>query len=95
MSKARLAMGNTLIWHCPGCGGGHGVPVRSVEGWGWNESLDNPTLTPSILTYAHETSPPFRPQPRCHCFVRDGKIQFLDDCGHALAGQTVEMEEDA
>ncbi len=28
---------------------------------------------------------------RCHSFVRDGAIQFLDDCSHALAGQTVDL----
>lgn len=27
----------------------------------------------------------------CHCFVTDGQIQFLGDCTHALAGQTVPM----
>lgn len=25
----------------------------------------------------------------CHSFVRDGQIQFLGDCTHELAGQTV------
>lgn len=30
---------------------------------------------------------------RCHSFVRDGRIQFLDDCTHALAGQTVDLPE--
>lgn len=29
----------------------------------------------------------------CHSFVTDGKIQFLGDCTHALAGQTVELPE--
>jgi hypothetical protein len=29
----------------------------------------------------------------CHSFVRGGKIQFLSDCTHALAGQTVELPE--
>ncbi len=29
----------------------------------------------------------------CHSFVRDGKIQFLSDCTHELAGQTVELPE--
>lgn len=28
---------------------------------------------------------------RCHSFVRDGKIQFLTDSTHALAGQTVAL----
>lgn len=27
----------------------------------------------------------------CHSFVTDGKIQFLGDCTHALAGQTVAL----
>lgn len=30
---------------------------------------------------------------RCHSFVRDGKIEFLSDCSHALAGQTTELLE--
>ena len=30
---------------------------------------------------------------RCHSFVREGKIQFLNDCSHALAGQTVDLPE--
>jgi hypothetical protein len=29
----------------------------------------------------------------CHSFVTDGKIQFLSDCTHSLAGQTVELPE--
>jgi hypothetical protein len=28
---------------------------------------------------------------RCHSFVTDGRIQFLSDCTHALAGQTVDL----
>lgn len=27
----------------------------------------------------------------CHSFIRDGYIQFLGDCTHELAGQTVPM----
>lgn len=29
----------------------------------------------------------------CHSFVRGGRIEFLSDCTHALAGQTVELPE--
>lgn len=29
----------------------------------------------------------------CHSFVTNGMIQFLSDCTHALAGQTVELPE--
>lgn len=29
----------------------------------------------------------------CHSFVTDGRIQFLGDCTHELAGQTVDLPE--
>ena len=29
----------------------------------------------------------------CHSFVTDGRIQFLGDCTHALAGQTVDLQD--
>ena len=29
----------------------------------------------------------------CHSFVTNGQIQFLDDCTHALRGQTVPLPE--
>ena len=29
----------------------------------------------------------------CHSFVKEGKIQFLNDCTHKLKGQTVELED--
>jgi len=29
----------------------------------------------------------------CHSFIKDGMIQFLNDCTHKLAGQTVEIPE--
>ena len=28
---------------------------------------------------------------RCHSFIRDGKIQYLNDCTHEFAGKTVEL----
>ena len=27
----------------------------------------------------------------CHSFIREGRIQFLNDCTHKLAGQTVDL----
>ena len=27
----------------------------------------------------------------CHSFIREGKMQFLSDCTHKFAGQTVEL----
>lgn len=31
----------------------------------------------------------------CHSFIKDGKIEFLSDCTHEMAGQTVEMLNDS
>jgi hypothetical protein len=28
----------------------------------------------------------------CHSFVTDGKIQYLSDCTHELAGQTIDLK---
>lgn len=28
---------------------------------------------------------------RCHSYITEGKIQFLSDCSHELAGQTVDL----
>ena len=28
----------------------------------------------------------------CHSYVKEGKIIYLGDCTHALAGQTIPME---
>lgn len=28
----------------------------------------------------------------CHSFITDGKIQYLSDCTHELAGQTIELQ---
>ena len=67
----------------------HGNP------WGFNGSLDFPTFTPSVLSQWDEWQGEGVPAKRhvCHSFVRDGRIQFLGDCTHALKGQTVDLPE--
>jgi len=40
---------------------------------------------------AHPDDPaPFKCN-QCHSFIREGMIEFLGDCSHALAGKTVEL----
>ncbi|WMW64400.1 DUF6527 family protein [Nitratidesulfovibrio liaohensis] len=83
---------------CPGCQTHHIITVRSdIPAWSWNGDGDYPTFSPSILV-RHEAKPDagegfeeWRKERVCHCFVRDGRIQFLSDCTHHLAGQTVEL----
>lgn len=91
MAKFGLLEENFVLWHCPGCKGGHGVPVnghRTGRNWEWNGSLDSPTLMPSVLVNVGGLNPT---EPICHVYISDGKIQFLGDCTHELAGQTVEI----
>ena len=69
------------MFHCPGCQHAHVCDKR----WTFNGDMDKPTFTPSLLNRTDKT--------RCHLFVTDGKIRFLNDCTHQLAGQTVDLPE--
>lgn len=77
-----------VAFHCPGCEGGHAIPVTGIRAWKWNGSLEKPTLAPSLLVNVGGANPT---QPICHSFVTDGKIAFLSDCTHKLVGQTTEV----
>lgn len=81
-----------LTWYCPGCKSNHGVPVPPhPQAWEWNGSLEAPTLSPSILIdYRGRPDKPAT----CHCFVRNGRIEFLGDCSHDHAGKTFEMRDE-
>jgi len=79
--------GVLYVFHCPGCDCSHPFEVNCLGGggWTWNGSFEKPTFSPSLVVN------PDRPKFRCHSFVTDGRIRFLSDCHHALAGQTVEL----
>ena len=79
--------GAFLFW-CPGCECGHAFYTRPCEPggpvWSFNNDMNSPTFSPSLLNKY--------PDGRvCHLFLRSGHIQFLGDCFHRLAGQTVDM----
>jgi hypothetical protein len=78
-------------FHCPGCQGTHWIRVNSTEAPSWTleGGLDRPTVSPSILVRWDEGED--HKQHVCHSFIRDGQIQYLSDCTHALAGQTVDL----
>jgi len=94
------ASGCLSFW-CPGCGVSHSIRHGAGPGprWGWNGDVERPTFTPSVLVRTgRAVDPDFVPMEGdppevCHTFVTDGKIQFLGDCTHALAGQTVPLAE--
>ena len=98
-NKLRSVQDGGLMFMCPGCGEMHKVMVGEGSGprWGYNGNPEAPTFTPSILVTWNEPSEvpeefddESKDVPKvCHSFVTDGRIQFLSDCTHALAGQTV------
>lgn len=82
--------GQYSFW-CPGCQCTHYVWTKN-EGyphpvWGFNGGTEKPTITPSIkVEYPTEDQVEI-----CHSFIRDGRIEYLSDCTHSLAGKTVDM----
>lgn len=106
-----------LYFYCPGCKGPHAVNTDPNHLWQFNDDVDKPTLTPSVLVSGRDFTVKgqadydawyasgcpknedgslhqFESAPTvCHSFITDGHIQFLSDCTHDLAGQTVEVPE--
>jgi len=71
---------------CPACRYPHLFDAR----WKFNEDVDRPTFTPSMLVNGEL----YKQDPnliRCHSFVTEGRIQFLSDSNHSMAGQTVDL----
>lgn len=83
-----------FIFNCLGCKCDHFVNTNPEFGtcWEWNGSLEKPTVSPSILVGANLAilDGSYKVK-RCHSFIRDGKIQYLNDCDHELAGKTIEL----
>lgn len=75
-----------LFW-CPGCEMVHNLDER----WTVTGTPENPTVKPSYLQGGSRTD--LSAIPRCHLFISDGHLQYLSDCSHAMAGQTVPMPE--
>jgi P2-related tail formation protein len=95
----RAGKGTWKFW-CPGCNGAHMVSDA------WQVNTDTATITPSVLVYSSKhlidhdlvgealtALENTTTSPRCHSFVTNGQIQFLGDSEHALAGQTVELQD--
>lgn len=95
--------GSTVEFWCPGCDERHAIRT-GPNGWTWNSDSVLPTFSPSVLVEPHDTLinedldlPELVAEenrtttPRCHSFVTNGRIEFLSDSTHALAGQTVDL----
>lgn len=95
----RTVEGGRLMFWCPGCDEAHVVGPS----WSFNGDYDRPTFSPSIKVTGKRRitddeyerimagEKPDIPDMCCHSFVRDGQIEFLGDCTHALAGKIVAL----
>ena len=100
-TKLRSVEGGGIMFRCPGCNSSHRISVGEGPGprWGYNGNPGAPTFTPSVLvTWTEPSDDPAEfddvakdKQLVCHSYITDGRIQFLSDCTHALAGQTVDL----
>ena len=91
-------------FRCPGCGDTHTVSDNWTFNGDYEKPTFSPSILVRCGHYSQyydgkncwcnfsERYPgeeaPFKCS-RCHSYVTDGKIQFLSDCTHELAGQTV------
>jgi hypothetical protein len=67
------------------------VLVRGVRIEGGDAELDRIIETYKLPEDRERMLADKRINTVCHSFVTDGRIQFLGDCTHALAGQTVDL----
>lgn len=100
--------GCDFVFWCPGCQEHHGIWTKKRNHlgavWSFNGDMQKPTFDPSLLIRGKRPITPEEykaimagaqveiPDLVCHSFIRNGQIQFLSDCTHALAGKTVPME---
>lgn len=104
LRSIRYPEGRGIAFWCPGCDAPVALPVEGPRGWQWDGDVERPTLAPSVLRtgiarmtdeqhkqYLATGALPPRVPTRCHLFLRAGRIEFLSDCSHALAGQTVDL----
>ncbi|MCK5132686.1 MAG: hypothetical protein KAR40_11110 [Candidatus Sabulitectum sp.] len=87
ISNKLAVFGLGYAFYCPGCERMHEVAVNSPfpngAQWAYNNDPEKPTFSPSLHIKGEASC--------CHSFVREGNIEFLSDCTHKLAGQTVAL----
>jgi len=79
--------GRIHFFYCPACQQLHAFNTDRPDGrrpcWTYNGDPARPTFSPSLL-YPDK-------KPRCHLFLKDGRLEFCGDSGHELAGKSVDL----
>lgn len=73
------------IFYCPGCKVNHLISTTPKSGTyhTLTGTLAKPTVRASVLALGVY---------RCHAYITEGVIEYLNDCTHHLAGKNVTME---
>lgn len=101
----------SITFKCPGCDDIHSVPGDrwTVTGTSPSDVTCSPSLLATSGHYCSDKQDSGcwcefnKANPseavfgcyRCHSFIRNGRIEFLSDCSHKLAGKTVPVPPDA
>lgn len=73
--------GVRYVFWCPGCQETHSYDVKwDGSAWKFNGDMDKPSFTPSLK------------YDKCHLFVKDGVIEYCNDCRHHLNNKDVPLE---
>jgi hypothetical protein len=94
------------MFYCEGCKCNHAIGSGWTFNGDLIKSTFNPSVLVTSGHYmeghkgdcwcSFNAKHPDEPAPfacfRCHSFVTDGKIQYLNDCTHELAGQTIDLK---
>lgn len=93
-----FAYGGHLAHWCPACKELHEFAVdrafRNGARWTHTGSFDVPTFAPSMNIRIGPWPAESKRAGQidvCHYFVKAGRIEYLSDCTHELAGQTVDL----
>lgn len=96
----------TYSFYCEGCKQNHAVGEGWAFNGDFERPTFSPSILVRSGHYMEghkgscwctfNTAHPDNPAPfkcyRCHSYVTDGKIQFLSDCTHELAGQAINLK---
>lgn len=80
----KLTNKGNALYFCTACDCNHMVTFSREPVWNWNGDAIKPTLQPSVRVR-------FGDGRVCHHNVSAGQFEYLPDCTHALAGQTIPM----
>lgn len=96
--RAYTKLSGVFYFWCPGCSEHHSVHTDKVDLNGAMHLVTGTPDAPTVSSMISRTIEPFNKSKHannreyiCNSFIIDGKIRFLENCTHPLAGKTVDL----